>query len=96
MDEVAVDLADADDRQVRMEHMPATPVLGDGVGSIADPSGEIEGRELARADAARASAETMDEAGDLPRGHHVERGAWISRRGDWLGERHWFWLMRFY
>jgi hypothetical protein len=88
MDELAVDLTDADDRQVRMEEMPSAPVLGDGVGSIADPTGEIEGRERAGADAAGASAETMDEAGDVPRGHHVGRGQLINRWRNWLGERH--------
>jgi hypothetical protein len=88
MDEVAVDLTDADDGQMRMEDMPAPPVLGDRVGSVSYPCGQIEGRKRARADAARASTETMDEAGEVPRGHHVQRGAWISNRGDWFGERH--------
>ena len=73
MDEVAVDLTDADDKQVRMEEMGAPPVLGDGIGSVADPSGEIESRERTRADAAGASAETMDEVGDVPGGKHVRR-----------------------
>ena len=82
MDEVAVDLADADDRQVRMEQMPSAPVLGDGVGRVADPSGEIEGRERTRADAAGAAAETMDEAGDVPRGHQVRPCLRINLRGD--------------
>jgi hypothetical protein len=73
MDEVAVDLTDADDRQARMEEMPAAPVLGDGIGSVADPSGENESRERTRADAAGASAETMDEVGDVPSGDDVRR-----------------------
>src|SRR5258707_11782565 len=92
MDEVAVDLADADDRQMRMEQMPASPVLGDRVGWVADPSGEIKSREGARTDAAGASAETMDEAGYVPRGQDVRRWLLINGRCDWrgVGHKHWF------
>jgi len=89
-----VDLTDADDRQVRMEEVPATPVLGDRIGRIADPSGEIESCERPCADAAGASAETMDEAGDVPRGEDMRADRLINGRRDWLGERHWFWFVR--
>ena len=84
MDEVAVDLADAHDRQVRMEEVPAAPVFGEGVGGIADPSGEIERAEGSGADAAGASAETMDEAGDVPRGQDVRPSRLINGCRDWL------------
>jgi hypothetical protein len=94
MDEVAVDLTDADDAQIRMEEVPAPPVLGDGIGSVADPSGEIESSEGARANAAGASAETMDETGDVPSGTDIRTDRWINVWRDWLGGRHWFWFAR--
>jgi len=92
MDEVAVDLADAGDRQVRMEEMPSAPVLGDRVGRVAYPSGEIKSRERTRADAAGASAETMDEAGNVPGGQDVRPGRFINGWRDWLGSRHRQWF----
>jgi hypothetical protein len=92
MDEVAVDLTDADDGQMRMEEMPAPPVLGDRVGSVSYPSGQIKSREWACTDAAGASTESMDEAGDVPGCRHVRSCLWINLRDDWGGERHLRWF----
>jgi len=77
-------LPSKDDRQVPMEEVPAAPVFGEGVGGIADPSGEIERAEGSGADAAGASAETMDEAGDVPRGQDVRPSRLINGCRDWL------------